>query len=88
MVAQEVTRDARCTRESPYYQEILQEGREEGKLEGQRETLLAIVQARFPTMARLMPDSGRAGSSKLPRLSFQPPRYTGLTSIKNALRSP
>ena len=40
-------------RESPYYQEILQEGREEGKLEGQRELLLALVQARFPTMARL-----------------------------------
>ncbi len=40
-------------RESPYYQEILQEGREEGKLEGQRELLLAIVQARFPEMARL-----------------------------------
>ena len=44
-------------RESPYYQEILQEGRqeglEEGKLEGQRETLLAIVQARFPKMVRL-----------------------------------
>ncbi len=48
-------------RESPYYQEILHEGRQEGleegvlkgKLEGQREMLLAIVQARFPTMARL-----------------------------------
>lgn len=68
-------------RESPYYQEILREGREEGlvkgleeglqkgrnagrqegiqegvqkgKLEGQRETLLAIVQVRFPTMAFL-----------------------------------
>jgi len=44
-------------RESPYYQEILQEGRqegrEEGKLEGQRETLLAIVQVRFPKMALL-----------------------------------
>jgi predicted transposase YdaD len=52
-------------RESPYYQEILQEGRQEGleeglqegvqqgKLEGQRETLLAIVQARFPKMVRL-----------------------------------
>jgi flagellar biosynthesis/type III secretory pathway protein FliH len=68
-------------RESPYYQEILQEGREEGlvkgleeglqkgrraghqegvqegvrkgKLEGQRELLLAFVQARFPTMASL-----------------------------------
>ncbi|MGH2497899.1 MAG: hypothetical protein ACRDIV_24625 [Ktedonobacteraceae bacterium] len=56
-------------RESPYYQEILREGRQEGleeglqeglqegvqkgKLEGQRETLLAIVQARFPTMVRL-----------------------------------
>ena len=40
-------------RESPYYQEILQEGREEGKLEGQRELLLALVQARFPEMARL-----------------------------------
>ena len=64
-------------RESPYYQEILQEGREEGlvkgleeglqkgrkaglqegvqkgKLEGQRELLLAFVQARFPTMDRL-----------------------------------
>src|SRR5579872_6989573 len=47
-------------RESPYYQEILQEGYQEGleegleegvlkgKLEGQRETLLAIVQFRFP----------------------------------------
>jgi flagellar biosynthesis/type III secretory pathway protein FliH len=56
-------------RESPFYQEILQEGREEGleeglekghlegklegKLEGLRETLLTIVQARFPRMARL-----------------------------------
>jgi predicted transposase YdaD len=60
-------------RESPYYQEILQEGREEGivkgleeglqkglqegvqkgKLEGQRETLLAIVQIRFPKIVRL-----------------------------------
>ena len=64
-------------RESPYYQEILQEGREEGivkgleeglqkgrkaglqegvqkgKLEGQRETLLAIVQFRFPKVVRL-----------------------------------
>ncbi len=68
-------------RESPYYQEILQEGREEGivkgleeglqkgrkaglqeglqegvqkgKLEGQREALLAIVQFRFPKIARL-----------------------------------
>jgi len=52
-------------RESPFYQEILQEGREEGreeglekghlegKLEGLRETLLTIVQARFPKMARL-----------------------------------
>ncbi|HEU0003882.1 MAG TPA: hypothetical protein VFQ36_23445 [Ktedonobacteraceae bacterium] len=56
-------------RESPYYQEILREGRQEGleeglqeglqegvqkgKLEGQRETLLAIVQARFPRMVRL-----------------------------------
>jgi flagellar biosynthesis/type III secretory pathway protein FliH len=68
-------------RESPYYQEILQEGREEGivkgleeglqkgleeglqkglqegvqkgKPEGQRETLLAIVQIRFPKIVRL-----------------------------------
>src|SRR5690242_7691103 len=56
-------------RESPFYQEILQEGREEGreegleeglekghlegKLEGLRETLLTIVQVRFPKMARL-----------------------------------
>ena len=60
-------------RESPYYQEILQEGREEGleeglkkgleeglekghkegKLEGLRESLLAIVRARFPKMVRL-----------------------------------
>ena len=44
-------------RESPFLQEILeegrQEGREEGKLEGQREAVLAIVQARFPAMARM-----------------------------------
>ncbi len=52
-------------RESPFYQEILQEGREvgleeglekgykEGKLEGLRETLLAIVQTRFPKVLRL-----------------------------------
>jgi predicted transposase YdaD len=52
-------------RESPYYQEILQEGREEGlkegleeglekgKLEGLRTSLLAIVQARFPKIVRL-----------------------------------
>ena len=44
-------------RESPYYQEILregyQEGLEEGVLKGQRETLLAIIQFRFPKIARL-----------------------------------
>ena len=52
-------------RESPFYQEILEEGREvgleeglekghkEGKLEGLRETLLAIVQTRFPKVLRL-----------------------------------
>lgn len=44
-------------RESPFLQEMLQEGREEGiqegKLEGQREAVLAIIQARFPTMAHL-----------------------------------
>ncbi|HKV58532.1 MAG TPA: hypothetical protein VJO32_09620, partial [Ktedonobacteraceae bacterium] len=48
-------------RESPYYQEILQEGYqegrqeglEEGKLEGQREILLAIVRFRFPKINRL-----------------------------------
>lgn len=48
-------------RESPFYQEILQEGREKGleeglekgKLEGSRETLLKVVRARFPKMVRL-----------------------------------
>lgn len=47
-------------RESPFYQEILQEGREEGlekgrqeKLQVLRETLLKVVQARFPRMVRL-----------------------------------
>ena len=47
-------------RESPFYQEILQEGREEGLEKGLqeglqvlRETLLKVVQARFPRMARL-----------------------------------
>jgi flagellar biosynthesis/type III secretory pathway protein FliH len=59
-------------RESPFYQEILQEGREEGRQEGReegrqeglekgrqeklqvlRDTLLNVVQARFPKMVRL-----------------------------------
>ena len=56
-------------RESPFYQEILKEGREEGleeglkegleeglqegKLEAFREVLLAIVQVRFPKLVRL-----------------------------------
>ena len=52
-------------RESPFYQEILKEGHEEGreegreegleegKLEALREVLLAIVQVRFPKLARL-----------------------------------
>jgi len=51
-------------RESPFYQEILQEGREEGLEKGLqeglekglqvlRETLLKVVQARFPKMVRL-----------------------------------
>lgn len=52
-------------RESPFYQEILQEGREKGleeglekglekgKLEGSRKTLLKVVRARFPKMVRL-----------------------------------
>ncbi len=59
-------------RESPFYQEILQEGREEGLQEGReeglqeglekgrqeklqvlRDTLLNVVQARFPKMVRL-----------------------------------
>ena len=47
--------------ESEIYQLIMQEGlekglergRQEGKLEGLQETLLALVQARFPKMIRL-----------------------------------
>ena len=43
-------------RESPFYQEILQEGREEGLqkgLEVLRQTLLKVVEARFPKLLRL-----------------------------------
>jgi hypothetical protein len=48
-------------RDSPYYQEILQEGREEGreeglekgKLEGLRQAVLDVVQERFPKVTRL-----------------------------------
>lgn len=52
-------------RESPFYQEILQEGREEGleegreeglqkgKVEAMREMLLAIIRVRFPKLTRL-----------------------------------
>ena len=44
-------------RDSPYYQEILQEGREEGreegKLEGLRQAVLDVVQERFPKITRL-----------------------------------
>ena len=39
-------------RESPFYQEILQEGREEG-LEMLRQAFLKIVEARFPKLLRL-----------------------------------
>ena len=47
-------------RESPYYQEILKEGREEGlekgiekgKLEALRETVIDIVVERFPKLLR------------------------------------
>ncbi len=44
-------------RDTPVYQEVLAEGLEkglkEGKLEAQRQTLLDIVQERFPEIARL-----------------------------------
>ena len=43
-------------RESPFYQEILQEGREEGLQEGLealRQAFLKIVEARFPKLLRL-----------------------------------
>ncbi len=48
-------------RDTPVYQEVLAEGeekglekgREEGKLEAQRQTLLDVVQERFPAIARL-----------------------------------
>ena len=48
-------------RESPYYQEILQEGRQEGleeglqkgELKGLREVLLTLVQTRFPKLTRV-----------------------------------
>jgi predicted transposase YdaD len=44
-------------RDTPVYQEVLAEGVEqgikEGKLEAQRQTLLDIVQERFPAIARL-----------------------------------
>ncbi len=44
-------------RDTPVYQEVLAEGeekgREEGKLEAQRQTLLDIIQERFPAIARL-----------------------------------
>ena len=44
-------------RDTPVYQEVLAEGeekgREEGKLEAQRQTLLDVVQERFPAIVRL-----------------------------------
>ena len=48
-------------RDTPVYQEVLAEGeekglekgREEGKLEAQRQTLLDVVQERFPAIARI-----------------------------------
>jgi len=44
-------------RDTPVYQEVLAEGEEkgikEGDLRGQRQTLLDVVQERFPTNARL-----------------------------------
>jgi hypothetical protein len=39
-------------RDTPMYQELLAEGEEKG-LEAQRQTLLDIVQERFPEIARL-----------------------------------
>ena len=39
-------------RDTPVYQEVLAEGMEKG-LEAQRQTLLDIVQERFPALARL-----------------------------------
>ena len=39
-------------RDTPVYQEVLAEGMEKG-LEAQRQTLLDIVQERFPAFARL-----------------------------------
>ncbi len=40
-------------RDSPAYQEVLAEGLEKGKLEARRQTLLDIVQERFPEIVHL-----------------------------------
>jgi len=44
-------------RDTPVYQEVLakglEKGLEQGKLEAQRQTLLDVVQERFPAIARL-----------------------------------
>jgi hypothetical protein len=40
-------------RESPIYQEIVEQGLEKGKIQGQREMLLDLVQMRFPELLTL-----------------------------------
>jgi predicted transposase YdaD len=40
-------------RESPIYQEIVEQGLEKGKIQGQREMLLDLVQSRFPELLTL-----------------------------------
>lgn len=43
-------------RDTPIFQEIMREGREEGLLEGARHTLLLVVQARFPKLEKIAED--------------------------------
>ncbi len=40
-------------RESPIYQELVEQGREEGRIQEQREMLMRLVQLRFPELLAL-----------------------------------
>lgn len=60
-------------RESPIYQEIVEQGLEKGKIQGQREMLLDLVQMRFPellTLAKQQTD-GITDSGVLPSLNHK-----------------
>lgn len=60
-------------RESPIYQEIVEQGLEKGRIQEQREMLIRLVQMRFPELLALAKQQadGIANPEVLPPVNFK-----------------